>query len=229
VATHALQGSEIRTLGAAWREFRSKTAPWLIAAAIAAALCGRAALGTPTWRDAAAVAFMLVVYPFGEWAIHVHLLHQRPFRVRGHKIDLVSARSHRRHHEQPHRLDLINFSPLEVLAILLLAVPTAVAIGAGLTAAAFGRPPLAPLVSMTLTGYVLVGVYEWTHFLIHTAHRPRSRYYRSIWRNHRLHHFKNEHYWHGITNTVSDRVLGTFPDQHEIRRSPTVQALDSDR
>jgi len=223
-----LHGSEIKTLGAAWREFRSKRAPQLIAAATVAALAARAALGAPTWRDAAAVAFMLVVYPFGEWAIHVHLLHLRPFRVRGRKVDLISARAHRQHHEQPHRLDLINFSPGEVLAILLLAVPTAVGIGAGLTAAILGAAPLGPLVSMLLTGYVLVAVYEWTHFLIHTAHRPRSRYYRSIWRNHRLHHFKNERYWHGITNTVSDRVLGTFPDQREIRRSRTVRALHSD-
>ena len=223
-----LHGSEIKTLGAAWREFRSKRAPQLIAAATVAALAARAALGAPTWRDAAAVAFMLVVYPFGEWAIHVHLLHLRPFRVRGRKVDLISARAHRQHHEQPHRLDLINFSPGEVLAILLLAVPTAVGIGAGLTAAILGAAPLGPLVSMLLTGYVLVAVYEWTHFLIHTAHRPRSRYYRSIWRDHRLHHFKNERYWHGITNTVSDRVLGTFPDQREIRRSRTVRALHSD-
>jgi hypothetical protein len=223
-----LHGSEIKTLRAAWREFRSKRAPRLIAAAIVGALAGRAALGVPTWRDAAAVAFMLVVYPFGEWAIHVHLLHQRPFRVRGRKVDLISARAHRQHHEQPHRLDLINFSPGEVLAILLLAVPAAVGIGAGLAAAIAGAPPAGPLVSMLLAGYVLVGVYEWTHFLIHTAHRPRSRYYRSIWRNHRLHHFKNERYWHGITNTVSDRVLGTFPDQREIRRSRTVRALHSD-
>jgi len=228
VATHALQGSDIRTLGAAWREFRAKRAPWLIAAAIVAAFAGRAALGAPTWRDAAAVAFMIVVYPFGEWAIHVHLLHQRPFRVRGRRVDLISARAHRQHHEQPHRLDLINFSPLEVLAILLLAVPAAVGIGAGLTAAVFGVAPPGPLVSMLLTGYVLVGIYEWTHFLIHTAHRPRSRYYRSIWRNHRLHHFKNEHYWHGITNTVGDRVFGTLRDQRDVRRSRTVRALHSD-
>jgi sterol desaturase/sphingolipid hydroxylase (fatty acid hydroxylase superfamily) len=76
------------------------------------------------------------------------------------------------------------------------------------------------------TGYVLVGIYEWTHFLIHTAYRPRSRYYRSIRRGHRLHHFKNEHYWHGITNTVSDRVLGTAPDQRAVPKSATARTLD---
>ncbi|MCA1689957.1 MAG: fatty acid hydroxylase family protein, partial [Actinobacteria bacterium] len=68
----------------------------------------------------------------------------------------------------------------------------------------------------------------WTHFLIHTGHRPRSRYYRSIWRNHLLHHYKNEHFWHGITNTLSDRLLGTYRDQTEVPRSPTARSLHRD-
>jgi hypothetical protein len=49
--------------------------------------------------------------------------------------------------------------------------------------------------------------------------------YRSIWRSHRLHHFKNERFWHGVTNNISDRVLGTFPDQREVRRSRTARTL----
>jgi hypothetical protein len=50
--------------------------------------------------------------------------------------------------------------------------------------------------------------------------------YRAIWRNHRLHHFKNEHFWHGITNNLSDRVLGTNPDQREVPKSSTARTLD---
>jgi sterol desaturase/sphingolipid hydroxylase (fatty acid hydroxylase superfamily) len=76
-----------------------------------------------------------------------------------------------------------------------------------------------------LTGYLLVFGYEWCHFLIHTAYRPRSRYYKQIWRTHRLHHFKNERYWHGITNTLGDRAFGTFPDQKQIPRSKTARTL----
>src|SRR3954471_18208469 len=167
-------GSELTTLGDAWREFSRKRAPKIIGVAIALAFAVRAALGDFGWRDLAAVAFMLVVYPFGEWAIHVHLLHLAPFRWRGQRVELPTAAAHRQHHEAPQRLDLINFSPREAAAILFLAVPTAVAPLALVL-------PACALVAAVLTGYVLVGVYEWTHFLIHTAHRPRSRYYRSIW------------------------------------------------
>lgn len=216
---------QITSIPAAWAEFRRKRGPWVIGGAILVALVARVALGRPGWADLAGCAFIVVAYPFGEWAIHVHLLHLRPFAFRGRRVELATARAHRAHHEDPRSLDLINFSPLEALAILLLAVPAAAAAADGALALAGRSLAAGPLVTMLLTGYVMVGLYEWTHFLIHTAHRPRSRYYRSIWRNHRLHHYKNEHYWHGITSTVGDRLLGTNPDQAEIPRSPTARAL----
>jgi len=92
---------------------------------------------------------------------------------------------------------------------------------------AAGGVPWAALLSAAIAGYVLVGVYEWVHYLIHTAYVPRTRAYRSVWRNHRLHHFKNEHYWHGITNTIADHALGTFPDHRDVPRSPTARTLDA--
>ena len=61
--------------------------------------------------------------------------------------------------------------------------------------------------------------------MIHTAYVPRTWVYRSIWRNHRLHHFKNEHFWHGVTQNLSDLVLGTNPDQREVPRSKTARTL----
>lgn len=220
-------GAEITTLAGAWREFRTKHGPWVIAAAILTALAARLPLGAPTWRDLGGAAFILVAYPFGEWAIHVHLLHLEPFRFRGREVELVTARAHREHHEDPRSLNLINFSPGEALAILLLVVPPVAGLAAG-AAAALGTPPgTAAFITMLLTGYLLVGAYEWTHFLIHTAYHPRSAYYRAICRNHRLHHYKNEHYWHGITNTLSDHLLGTYRDQADVVRSPTARTLRS--
>lgn len=214
-----LHSSEIKTPREAWSAFSRKTAPRIMGVAIVVAVTVRIALGGFGWRDAAALAAMLVIYPFGEWAIHVHLLHSR--------LDLPSTRSHRQHHEQPQRLDLINFSPLEALLVLLLAAPAGVAIGAGVIALLPGSLPLGPLVTMLVVAYVLIAFYEWIHFLIHTAHVPRSRYFKSVWRNHRLHHFKNEHYWHGITNTISDTVLGTNPDQALVPKSGTARAIRS--
>jgi hypothetical protein len=213
-------GREVKTLDHAWREFRSNRSPKVIAAAIAGAAGLRIALGGFTWRDAVAAAAMLAVYPFGEWAIHVYLLHLKPFRFRGRSVELPTAASHRQHHERPNHLGLILLAPLEAAALLLIAVPVVLAVFSLVL-------PLRALITAAFAGYVLIGVYEWTHFLIHTAHRPKTRAFRAIWRNHRLHHFKNEHYWHGITSTVADHVLHTAPDQRDVPRSRTARSLQS--
>jgi hypothetical protein len=223
----ARYGREVKTLADARREFAHKRSPWIIAAGLLALIALRLALGDFGWADLLAAAILLVVYPFGEWAIHVYLLHWRPTTVRGRRIDPPAARAHREHHAEPNDLSIILLAPIELAQLLFLAVPVTIGLVALVWAAVTGAPPLGPMVSAGIAAYAAIGVYEWTHFLIHTAHRPRSRYYRAVWRNHRLHHFKNEHYWHGITNDLSDRVLGTAPDQREVERSATARTLDA--
>ena len=53
--------------------------------------------------------------------------------------------------------------------------------------------------------------YEWVHLLVHTRYRPTMRYYRRLARNHRLHHYRNEKYWLGVTSNTGDRIMGTYP------------------
>ena len=221
----ARYGRDVKTLGQAWSEFRAKRSPKLIAGAIAVTVIVRLVVGGFSWRDLVAAAAMLVIYPFGEWAIHVYLLHLKPFKFRGERVELATARAHREHHEEPNDLYMILLAPSEALALMFLAVPLVPALVGVAIALAGGDVPYGALLTGVLTGQVLVAVYEWTHFLIHTAYRPRSRYYRSIWRNHRLHHFKNEHYWHGITNTIGDRAMGTLRDQRDVPKSQTARTL----
>jgi hypothetical protein len=189
----------------------------MIVAAIAAAVAGRIAIGGLGWSDLAAVGAMLVIYPFGEWAIHVYLLHMKRWST-------IASRAHRVHHKVPQDLDQLLLSPWQVAGLLSIAAEV-VALGGLIAWLAAGTVPWGPLLTGLGTAYVLILGYEWVHFLIHTAHKPRSRWYRRVWRNHRLHHFKNEHYWHGITNTISDRVLGTNPEQSTVERSPTARAI----
>ena len=218
-------GSDVKTIGEAWSAWSAKRSPRVLAAGFALALVLRLVLGDWSWRDAVAVPAMAVVYVFGEWAIHVYLLHLPPFRWRGRQVELPTATSHRMHHEAPHNLNMILFAPVEALALLLFAVPLVVGVLCLLIGLVADPVPITVAVTAGTTAYALILAYEWTHFLIHTAYRPRSRYYRSIWRGHRLHHFKNERYWHGITNTLSDRVLGTNPDQRSVERSGTARTL----
>lgn len=215
----------MQTLRQAAGEFLHRRSIWMILAVIALTAFVRLAIGGLDWRDAAAAATMLVVYPFGEWAIHVYVLHMRPFELRGKRIDPPAAKGHRAHHAHPNDLWVLLLQGPDLAQLMLLAVPVTIALVAAPVWLLAGPIPLGVFVSAALTAYVLIGIYEWTHFLIHTAYRPRSRYYRAVWRNHRLHHFKNEHFWHGVTNNLSDRLLGTDPDQRSVERSETARTL----
>jgi hypothetical protein len=221
-----MHSREVTSLGRARREFLRKESPWAIGAGILALAVIRVLVGDPSWRDAVAAAAMVALYPFGEWAIHVYLLHAKPIRIRDRKIDTMAARAHRAHHREPNDLDMVLLYWWQAALLMSLAVPLTVAVGALLVTLVVGPVALGALISAALAGYCMIFLYEWTHFLIHTAYRPRSAAYKAIWKNHRLHHFKNEHFWHGVTNNLSDRVLGTNPDQRDVAKSKTARTLD---
>ncbi len=47
-----------------------------------------------------------------------------------------------------------------------------------------------------------------------------------MWRNHRLHHYKNEHYWFTVTTAgTADRLFGTYPDPETVPTSATAKNL----
>ena len=224
-SARARWGREVTSLSGAARQFLRRSSPWVIGGFVAVLAAVRIAIGDFGWEDAVAVAAMLVIYPFGEWAIHVYLLHMRPVKVGEREVDTIAARAHRAHHREPNDLDMILLYWWQASFLLLFAVPLVVGVVGGIVSLIAGPIALGVLLTGILTGWMLVFVYEWTHFLIHTAYRPRSRIYKTIHRNHRLHHFKNEHFWHGVTNNVSDRVLGTNPNQRDVPRSETARTL----
>ena len=215
------------TLGDVWRSFLRRRTPPILAAGIVAAIALRAALGHYDWRDVVVMVGVVALTPLAEWAIHVYLLHARPIRMRGRRYDLIAAREHRAHHMAPAELDgvliptyaVLIFLPQIALTVWLLSFPIH---------AVIGGDRIAHAATGLLISYVILASYEWCHFLIHTPYRPRGRYYRSIWRGHRLHHYKNEHYWFGVTSTVGDHLLRTAPDQATVAKSRTARTLGTD-
>jgi hypothetical protein len=203
-------------LGAVARAFWRHPSPWLIGAALAGAATARALAGDWRLTDLWTPLVMLALFPFFEWVVHVCVLHWRPRRLGPVTLDPLLSRKHRAHHVDPRDVPLV-FIPWQVHLWLL---PLVVAVAL----LAFPRTGLG-LTFLTVVGLLGLG-YEWTHHLIHSDYRPRSRLYRAIWRNHRLHHYKNEHYWFTVTSTgTADRVLGTYPDQRTVPTSPTVRDL----
>jgi hypothetical protein len=211
-------------LGDVARAFVRYDSPKIIAFAFVAALAARVAIGAYSWRDFVIPIALIAFEPITEWLIHVYLLHARPIPIRGRDYDLLAAREHRAHHAAPTELDGV----LVPTYALFLFVPAIAAILFALSfalEALVGGERIAWWLSGLVVGYGILLSYEWCHFLIHTPYRPRRRYYRVIWRNHRLHHYKNEHYWFGVTSNLGDSVLGTNPEQSSVAKSPTARTL----
>jgi hypothetical protein len=209
------------------RAFARQPSPPYLFGAVTLAAGLRLIQGSWSWRDVVVAAGLIAATPFVEWAIHVYLLHSRPLPLLGRELDVVTAREHRAHHEAPGVLEGVLIPVYGVIVFLAMIAFTnwALSFPIGLV---LGGPTLSYTTTGVAVSFAILAAYEWTHFLIHTPYRPRSRYYKAIWRNHRLHHYKNEHYWFGVTSVVGDRVIGTEPDQRTVPRSPTARSLHAE-
>ncbi len=204
------------TLADGIAQFCRYPSPWMIAAVLTGAVTARILVGDWQWTDAVVPLAMVAAFPFFEWVVHVIILHWRPLAFGGVRIDPLLAREHRKHHADPRRVDLI-FIPWRAL-------PWVLAGSIAIALLAFPRPAL----GLTFLSFLMILAlgYEWTHYLVHTDYKPRSALYRAVWRNHRLHHFKNERYWFTVTSAgTADRVFGTYPDPAAVSTSPTAKNL----
>jgi hypothetical protein len=204
------------SLADAAREFWKHPSPYMIGVTLVGAVIARIVIGDWQLTDALLPVAMLALFPFYEWVVHVFLLHWRPRRVGSVTIDSLLARKHREHHVDPRDVPLIFIPWRALLWILPISVAVAVLV--------FPRTGLA--LTYLVCGTLIGLIYEWCHYLIHSDYKPKRRFYRAIWKNHRQHHFKNEHYWFTVTSSgTADRVLGTYPDQGSVATSPTAKNL----
>ena len=198
------------------REFWKHASPWMIGAMFVVALTARIIVGDWQLTDVLMPLVMIALFPFFEWMIHVFILHWRPKHLGRLIIDPLLAREHRAHHMDPRNIPLVFIPAKALLWVLPLTVAVALL--------AF------PRLGMGLTYLVFISAfglgYQWCHYLIPSDYKPETPVYRAIWRNHRQHHYKNEHYWFTVTSSgTADRVLGTYPDQAIVATSPTAKNL----
>lgn len=205
------------SLGDAWRRFWRAPSPWLIGGSLAISVVGRALSGAGRPSELLIPVGLLAAFPVIEWTIHIAILHWKPRRLGSIEIDSLLARKHRAHHADPRDLPLV-FIPTRALLWLL----PAYAVVAWLV-----MPTTTSMWSLLVSIYSIKLGYEWVHYLVHSDYRPVSRWFRHVWRNHRLHHYKNEHYWFTVTTAgTADRLFGTYPaDASAVPTSPTVKRL----
>ena len=204
------------SLGGAWAAFWRHPSPPMISSCLAAAVVARLVIREGAWWELLLPVGLIALFPVIEWLIHVGILHWRPRRVGGVRVDSLLARKHREHHADPRDIPLV-FIPWQALLWLLPAYAVL---------ALLLMPTTSSAVSLLVSIYGMKFAYEWTHYLVHSDYRPQSAWFRSVWRNHRLHHYKNEHYWFTVTTAgTADRLFGTYPDASTVATSKTVRAL----
>ena len=204
------------SLRQAWSEFVRHPSPWMIGTFLLGSVVARVVVGGGAWWELLIPVALIALFPVIEWVIHVAILHWRPRSLGPVTIDSLLARDHRAHHADPRDLPLV-FIPWRALVWLL---PAYVGI------ALLSTPTTSSALTLLVSVYGIMAGYEWTHYLVHSDYRPRSAWYRSVWRNHRLHHYKNEHYWFTVTSAgTADRLFGTYPDPTTVEKSPTARSL----
>jgi hypothetical protein len=147
-----------RTLAAAAAAFFSFGSPRLLLVQLAGALVVRPFLGRPTALEAAIVVGLIVYWPLQEWVLHRYVLHARPLRIGPWVVESGAVRGHRRHHE----------SPLDLRAALLPTATIAVLVPAHVALWILAAPPAAACTGILFLGAAAL-LYEWIHFLTHTA------------------------------------------------------------
>ena len=195
----------------------------VLAAFALALVVARLAVGGFGWYDVLVVAGTLALTGPVEWVIHLFLLHA-PEDAWTSRV-LGTGTGHRQHH----------LDPPELQWLLLRGIDAAVFTSAfAAFVAAWVLPAMwltgGPLLGPFLTGWAFAAIgllhYEWVHLLVHTRYRPTSRYYARLARNHRLHHFRNERYWLGVTTNSGDRLLRTYPKhKRDVPLSDTARTL----
>lgn len=189
----------------------------------AAVFVGRMVVGDIAFGDFVVVAATAIAIGPVEWVIHRFLLHADESAWTSRRLG--TGDGHRRHHIDPPDLDWLLLAASDAVVFVsafgLLTAMWTVPLAAVLGASGLG---------MFLTAWACAAVallhYEWVHLLVHTRYRCRTPYYRRLARNHRLHHFRNEAYWLGVTTNSGDRLLRTYPaSKGDVPLSETARTL----
>jgi sterol desaturase/sphingolipid hydroxylase (fatty acid hydroxylase superfamily) len=106
---------------------------------------------------------------------------------------------HGNHHHYPRDRQRLFMPPLPSLLI-------------AITLFLFMRVGMGTYAFMFFPGFVLgYLLYGSMHYAIH-ARNPPFKWMKPLWRNHHLHHYKNEHQGFGVSSTLWDHVFGTMFD-----------------
>ncbi len=140
-------------------------------------------------------------WTFFEYVMHRFAFHFMAESERAQKIVYII---HGNHHEYPRDKERLFMPPVPslIIASVIFAAMFFTASALGLTAHVFAFFP------GFMLGYL---VYGSMHFAIH-AWNPPFKWMKPLWRNHHLHHYKEQEKGFGVSSTLWDHIFGTMFD-----------------
>jgi len=223
VTVTGVRGTDLSTKRQIAAEFARRGSARVLAVAVVVLVTVRLLVGDFGSGDVIAIATTVLITGSVEWVIHRFLLHapEESWISR----TLQTGDGHRRHHLDPPDVDWLLLPTLDAALFVF---------SFGVFTAAWSVPLMwltgSSVVGGFLTAYVCAAIgllhYEWVHLMVHTRYRARSFYYRNLDRRHRLHHYRNERYWLGVTSHTGDRLMRTLPKERtDVPLSPTARTL----
>ena len=182
--------------------FGAHQGPLTVLALVVSLIYQRFIVMTPlhpvSMHDYGAIFLSMIFWCFQEHFIHGRLLHS--------ELEWVGKDIHRAHHAETYFH--ISIDPVELLVGWMLAAYLVLRCA---------LPSACTATSATI-GYAIAGMwYEWTHYLVHTKVKPRSKFAARVRDGHMKHHLVNEDYWLGFTVPFVDDLFGTNPSVRRAR------------
>ncbi|HAO46162.1 MAG TPA: sterol desaturase family protein [Ferruginibacter sp.] len=143
----------------------------------------------------------MIAWSLFEYFIHRYVFH---FMAQSERATRIVYVIHGNHHEYPRDKERLFMPPVPSLLIAstLFSISYTVCWLLGVPGNAFAFFP------GFLLGYLSYGT---MHYAIH-AWNPPFKWMKPLWRNHHLHHYKNDHLGFGVSSTLWDHVFGTMFD-----------------
>jgi len=138
------------------------------------------------------------------WTLFEYLIHRFAFHFipKGKTTMKIVYVIHGNHHEYPRDKQRLFMPPLP--SIIISSNIFLLMYFAGLLLNMTGYLPA--FFPGFIFGYLLYGT---MHYAIHSW-SPPFKWMKSLWRNHHLHHYKDEHRGFGVSTTLWDRIFGTM-------------------
>jgi len=157
----------------------------------------------------------MIFWSLFEYATHRFVFH---FFAESERAKKIVYLIHGNHHEYPRDKERLFMPavPSLIIASTLFSIMYAVSFVFNVNAYVFAFFP------GFLMGYLIYGS---MHYAIH-AWNPPFKWMKPLWRNHHLHHYKNEEMGFGVSSTLWDHIFGTMFDLNKEKEDKEkVQAL----